>query len=178
MPPGEPGRQPVSLGNRMMSKERRKSAIGRLLARPQARSWYLLPLAAMAVWQIVTGVPPLGHYREIGIAGEPTAVVQLSALLSSVDVTAQNLLHLPAFFVITWLWCWALRPGRSVQRTSAVALTIGVLFGLSNELSQFLVPYRYPSSLDTLLNVLGAGLAAVVYRSTELQRSESRPRRT
>lgn len=147
----------------MPAKESEQS-VGRLLARPRARSWYLLPVAAMLAWEIVTGVPPLGYYREIGVSGEPTVAVQLSALLHPVDVTLKNLLHLPAFFVITWLWCWALRPGWSVRRTVVLAVAISVSFGIVNELSQFLVPYRFPSLVDTLLNVVGAGLAAVVYR--------------
>ena len=134
-----------------------------LLSAPQTGPWYVLPICLMVCWQAVTSTPPLGYYREMGTAGQESLPVQVSSHISSLNITALNLAHVPGFFALAWAWSWALCPRVGPRKAAWTALIITGVYGVANELSQFLVPLRMPSLLDMAFNLVGATLAVVLY---------------
>lgn len=134
-----------------------------LFSAPDSGPWYVVTIGLMVCWQAVTTSPPLAYYREIGTAGQDSLQVQLSTQISSLNVTALNLAHLPGFFVLAWAWCWALCPRTGPRKAARTAFVVTGVFGIANELSQFLVPFRIPSFLDMALNLAGVTLAVMLY---------------
>ncbi len=138
-------------------------SIRRLVTAPGRGPCYLLPIGLMLCWQGVTSIPHIGYYHTHGIADEHSVPVQISTQLSSLNVTALNLAHIPGFFVMAWAWCWALYAGRKPKRAALLALVITAVFGVTNELSQLAVPFRIASPLDMLMNFTGAALAVLLH---------------
>ncbi len=134
-----------------------------LLSAPKSGPWYLLPIGLMVCWQAVTSTPSLGYYRETGTASQETLPVQFSTHMSSVNVTALNLAHIPGFFVLAWAWSWAFCPTNGPRNATRRALVVTGVYAVANELSQFLVPYRMPSFMDMGLNLVGVMLAVTLY---------------
>lgn len=86
-------------------------------------------------------------------------------LLGWIGPGVQNTLHMPVYGLLAWLWAQALeamgcRPRPAAYWAFAIASTYGVL----NELHQYFVPFRSASSLDALVNTIGASL--VLLRKT------------
>jgi VanZ family protein len=80
------------------------------------------------------------------------------------DPTLQNLLHIPQYALLSWLWCWALPAGRlSVRAVTSVALAISVGYGIFEELYQSTVPGRYASVGDAVMDSLGALVGVIGY---------------
>ena len=87
-----------------------------------------------------------------------------NALLSSIILwtppALQNLVHIPLFGILAWLWCRTLGAWIKNSRLLfmlAFMLTTG--FGILDEWHQLYVPGRYASITDTALNALGAAIA-------------------
>ena len=80
----------------------------------------------------------------------------------------QNLAHIPAYALLTWLWWRAFASRGGPRRRAALyAAGIAVAYGALDEVHQFFVEGRYASVTDTLLNAAGAVLVvAVVYLRT------------
>ena len=77
----------------------------------------------------------------------------------------QNLLHVPVFALLAWLWSRALEGCHSNWPTAyLLPLLITAAYGLFDEWWQLSVPGRYASLTDLGLNLLGAflGLACRV----------------
>jgi VanZ family protein len=76
----------------------------------------------------------------------------------------QNLLHVPVYAVLTWLWWRALAPPKpsvkAGRRAALLAAAIAIGYGVLDEIHQMQVPGRFASVTDALLNAAGA--AAVV----------------
>lgn len=88
-------------------------------------------------------------------------------LLAAFDPQLQNLLHLPLFALLQYLW---LR-GLAAQGVRGAGLFAGSLlitlgYGVFDEFHQYFVPGRYASLTDLLLNLTGALLGVLVYRLT------------
>ncbi len=76
-----------------------------------------------------------------------------------------NLLHLPAYAVLAWLWTAQFRAvtGRSGRnRVMLAACFAAVGFGTCMELAQSLIPGRKASLGDFVLNASGVGVAALL----------------
>ena len=73
-----------------------------------------------------------------------------------------NLLHVPAYAVLTFLWWKAL--GSGGWGPTLVAGLIAVTYGALDEFHQYFVPGRLASVTDGLLNLLGCALAAIAIR--------------
>jgi VanZ family protein len=82
----------------------------------------------------------------------------------SLKPNIQNLLHIPVFGLLSYLWlrafCTAKRPFIFCW-TSAFLITI--VFGMVDEFHQMYVPGRYAGLLDIILNTLGAGLGITAF---------------
>lgn len=84
----------------------------------------------------------------------------LHGLIAWTPPALQNLLHVPVFALLAWLWHRTLRPwlepGMALN-TAVIALAAG--YGILDELHQLQVPGRYASLTDILLNTLGVIIA-------------------
>jgi VanZ family protein len=81
--------------------------------------------------------------------------------------SVQNLLHVPVYAGLTWIWWRALatpkplaKAGRQPRVTVLGAAAIAISYGVLDEIHQMYVPGRFASVTDALLNAAGA--AAVV----------------
>lgn len=109
----------------------------------------LLPLTYMA-----------GIFWFSSLPGQPTPEdPTVNAVFLLISPKLQNLLHVPLFGVLAWLWHWSLR-GWSIQSTQLglIAFLLAAGYGVVDELHQLTVPGRYASLTDIGLNVLGAAI--------------------
>ncbi len=80
----------------------------------------------------------------------------------------QNLLHLPAYALLGWLWYHALASHRwTPTLTLLAAFVLASLYGAFDELHQVFVPGRFASLTDLAANVIGSALGAgfALYRN-------------
>lgn len=76
----------------------------------------------------------------------------------------QNLLHIPLFSVLAWLWCRTLEGRRwSTAKVASLAFLLSLLYGLADEFHQSFVPGRMANVADMLLNGAGAILGVIAY---------------
>ena len=85
------------------------------------------------------------------------ATAGLYGIIGWTPPAVQNLLHVPVFGLLAWLWwrslrAWTGRPGLSLL--IAFLLTTG--YGILDEWHQLHVPGRFASFTDILLNSTGA----------------------
>ena len=72
--------------------------------------------------------------------------------------TLQNLLHIPVYGLLAFLWQWCLNAYMEARRATTLAFLITVVFGVFQEWVQSLVPGRFGSVTDVVFNTIGAGL--------------------
>jgi VanZ family protein len=92
--------------------------------------------------------------------------------VASLEPRLQNVLHIPVYAVLTWLWMRYLRTTENSKRLNMIlAGLICVGFAVVEESYQHLVPGRYPSltdlAFDTLGVVLGLGVSTWTRRARE-----------
>lgn len=114
----------------------------------------LSPLAFMAVLFASSSVP--GEVTGPEAAG-------VTRWFAWVAPAIQNLLHVPAFGLLAWLWFQALAPRYSRRVTLAAGIGLTVAYALVDEWYQAYVPGRFPSATDLAADALGAVLAAGLY---------------
>lgn len=125
--------------------------------------WTALALGATLAVQAVSALPEPRFF----VAGEagPTLEAAVSKIVFAPGSLILNVLHLPVFVVLGWLWCRAAEAWLGA-RGGALALGVAAasLFGLGNELSQGLVPTRHASMADALVDLVGVAFGAWLYR--------------
>ncbi|HDD05194.1 MAG TPA: VanZ family protein [Candidatus Aenigmarchaeota archaeon] len=94
------------------------------------------------------------------IPGGSKADLIFSYHLSS---SLQNLLHVPGFGLLAYLWMWTLRDRTNFTRGALFTLGITTLYGVLDELYQILIPGRIASLGDLLLNTAGVILGVGIY---------------
>lgn len=76
--------------------------------------------------------------------------------LVNIDPQLQNLLHVPLFGVLQFLWLQALtRMKQTIRKAVVISLPICLVYACLDEFHQMFVPGRYSSLSDILLNVTG-----------------------
>ena len=84
----------------------------------------------------------------------------LSGIILWTPPAIQNLAHMPLFGILAWLWYRSLSAWINTgQLLSSLAFLLATGFGILDEMHQLLVPGRYASLTDIVLNALGAGFA-------------------
>jgi VanZ family protein len=84
--------------------------------------------------------------------------------LTELDPQWQNMLHIPLFGFLQWLWLRALsKPGSYELGLLIKCSIISIIYALLDELHQMFVPGRYASLEDILLDVVGVVLATVLF---------------
>lgn len=112
--------------------------------------WTLLAIAYMATLFLLSSIPDDdGIGRRILFP--PPAV--------------QNLLHVPVYAGLTWVWWRALRkdppkpPAKAGGRAAVLgAAAIAIVYGALDEVHQMYVPGRFASVTDALFNAAGAAV--------------------
>lgn len=97
---------------------------------------------------------------------DPDGNVPLLAVFALVAPSMQNLLHVPAFAILAWLWFRALEPlviPLSIMLAVGLGLTLG--YALVDEWRQAFVPGRYPSATDLVADGIGALVSTWFYRA-------------
>lgn len=106
----------------------------------------------MGILLIVSAVP-----------GAPSHGGQDTGLLGLIPPIVQNLLHIPAYALLTFLWLRALEGhGLAFRRCLAVAVLIAAGYGGALEALQAWVPGRSAAAGDLLLNLAGVLLLAAL----------------
>lgn len=112
---------------------------------------YFLPISLMLLIFIESSVPMDGGPNDI-------------AFLTSLNPTIQNLLHIPLYGVLAFLWSRAfLKNGFSYKKIFLLALFITISYGCLDELHQTFVPGRYGGLVDIFLDSLGAFFGILVF---------------
>lgn len=76
--------------------------------------------------------------------------------LMELKPTVQNLLHIPLFGLLAYLWLNALtKNGCPAKKKLIITIIITVSYGLLDEFHQTFVPGRHGSLIDILLNLVG-----------------------
>ncbi len=113
----------------------------------------------------------VGIFWLSSIPGEPSPQKpDMFVVFAWVPPALQNLLHIPLFGGLAWLWRWALE----AWTTRAVGIIAGLLtagYAVVDELHQALVPGRYSSLSDMSLNIIGAAIGLWVYQRSARGRS-------
>ncbi|WP_440997118.1 VanZ family protein [Arhodomonas sp. SL1] len=111
-------------------------------------------------------LPTLAVVAIIGLAflpgGSGPDSQSLARVFTWVPPTLQNLLHVPIYGGLTWLWLRARHDRRPAARlAAALAATVAIAF--VDEAIQFTRPGRYASLGDLGLDIIGALCAVFVY---------------
>ena len=84
----------------------------------------------------------------------------------------QNLLHIPMFAILSFLFLLLLQPFQiEIWKRNVIVLLSSGLFGLIIEIIQISVPGRYGGLTDIMLNLAGAILGIVVFGLVEKSKS-------
>jgi VanZ family protein len=99
-------------------------------------------------------------------------------VLGLIQPELHNLLHVPAYALLTWLW-WKALVGRGWRSAAALggSALIAIGYGAVEELHQYFVPGRSLSLTDAALNALGAALCVLLVTAVRAnrQRADRRP---
>jgi glycopeptide antibiotics resistance protein len=97
---------------------------------------------------------------------------QAFRFLLGLQPAIQNLLHIPAFAILSIL-CLQLLSYSPMSRARKIVLVLGFSFsfGIMNELVQAAIPGRYPGILDIVLNFLGSLMGIGFYMIAERRHS-------
>jgi len=111
--------------------------------------------------------------------GDP-AQASLAGIIAWTPPAVQNLLHMPLFGLLAWLWYRTLKAwSMSHYPALSTAFILAMVFGVFDEWHQLHVPGRYASFTDISLNCAGAVLALWWVqrrkRSQTRRQNDSRP---
>ena len=97
------------------------------------------------------------------------------AFWARMDPSLQNLLHVPMFMLFVFLCSQSLEEViTGWKRRMGIVLAVAALVGVSMEGMQILVPGRYPSWGDMMLNLLGSILGLLLLWRAEKCRKPPR----
>ena len=122
---------------------------------PPSKHFIWFPILWMCILQGLSGVPSPLYFEEMGI--KDTLLSNLSHQLHDFAPDFQNLMHIPLFGTLGWLWAWILLYWNFPKKKYyTLLLSISLGYGMLNELSQYLVPRRFPGIEDLSFNWLGS----------------------
>ncbi len=84
-------------------------------------------------------------------------------VIAWVPPALQNLLHIPVYAGLAFLWCWSLAGRLRRPWALVLPLCLAAGFGILDEYYQFFTPGRYASLTDVLFNAFGAGLGVWLF---------------
>lgn len=112
---------------------------------------YLAPLSLMLLIFIESSIPMNGGPNDV-------------TFLTSLNPTFQNLLHIPLYGALAFLWNRSFHKNHiSNGKMVLMSLFLTISYGCLDELHQTFVPGRYGGLLDIFLNISGAFLGVFVF---------------
>lgn len=112
---------------------------------------YYAPLTLMILIFIESSIP---------MDGGPDSIKFLTAL----DPTFQNLLHIPLYGMLAFLWSQSFQKSQFSNRKMVImTLFLTILYGCLDEFHQTFVPGRYGGLLDIYLDSIGAVCGIVLF---------------
>jgi VanZ family protein len=100
-----------------------------------------------------------------------SAQPDLDSGLGAVDLVLRKVAHVTAYFALTLLWYWALRPALPGMSALALAGVIALLYGITDEYHQSFVEGRDGRPLDVGIDLIGIALASLLLRYDHRVRS-------
>jgi VanZ family protein len=111
--------------------------------------------------------PVLYMLAIFGLSSVPGVIPEDAAapyqIFNWVPPALQNLLHIPVYAGLAFLWRWYLAVPLRALAATLMALLITISYGVFDEWYQLFVPGRYASLTDVLFNSIGAGLGVLAY---------------
>ena len=84
--------------------------------------------------------------------------------LTNLDPSIQNVLHIPLYGALSFLWLWFFRAsGKLTKKAVCYSLIITIFYGCFDEFHQSFVPGRYGGLLDIYLDAAGAITGALLF---------------
>lgn len=119
---------------------------------PPSRLAVIIPIAYMSIIYFLSSLP-----------GDPSSG-HGKVIVSWIPDSLQNMLHIPLFGGLAWLWQWSLLAWkRNAQEVTLIAACITILYGGFDEWHQLTVPGRYATVSDFVLNIIGVITALWFY---------------
>ena len=120
----------------------------------------IAPLAYLFFLQAVTGIPKPAALKRFDAS---EFAVRFAGMLYDYPYWLQDLSHLPLFFVFTWLAHWFFLPSSKINGYNIKAISVSIFYAFFNEGIQAIIPDRFPSPGDLLMNLAGVLAASIVY---------------
>tara|TARA_B100001123_G_scaffold442515_1_gene586329 strand:+ start:8069 stop:8632 length:564 start_codon:yes stop_codon:yes gene_type:complete len=141
---------------------------------PTHKAGWLAPVGYMVVLQLVTGIPKPEYFEQID---GPEALWEFSKIIYDYPYLLQDLAHFPLFAALAWLWSWYLGGPKAGKWFHGKALAIALAYGIFNECFQLVLPTRFLSTGDLMMNVAGV-LSGAWAHGWALRKCSPRPRLT
>ena len=130
-------------------------------------SWIrnIVPIVYILSLQFVTGIPNPAQLERLSAF---EIAVNLSAELYNYPFWLQDLSHFPLFFLLTWFSYWIIsKNSKEFSRLCNIkVMFFSISYAFFNEGIQAIIPDRFPSLGDLIMNLAGVLTAFFVYRLT------------
>ena len=130
-------------------------------------SWIrnIVPIVYILSLQFVTGIPNPAQLERLNAF---EIAVNLSAELYNYPFWLQDLSHFPLFFLLTWFSYWIIsKNSKEFSRLCNIKVMLfSISYAFFNEGIQAIIPDRFPSLGDLIMNLAGVLTAFFVYRLT------------
>ena len=130
-------------------------------------SWIrnIVPIIYIISLQLVTGIPNPAQLERLNAY---EIAINLSAELYNYPFWLQDLSHFPLFFLLTWFAYWIIsKNSKSCRKFCNIKVMLfSISYAFFNEGIQAIIPERFPSLGDLIMNLAGVLTALFVYRLT------------
>ena len=124
-----------------------------------------VPIVYIISLQLVTGIPNPALLERLNAY---EIAINLSAELYNYPFWLQDLSHFPLFFLLTWFSYWIIsKNSKSCRKFCNIKVMLfSISYAFFNEGIQAIIPERFPSLGDLIMNLAGVLTALFVYRLT------------
>jgi len=115
---------------------------------------YAVAVLYTIIIQALTGIPKPEYLTQANVN---ELLVLFSQEVYDYPFWLQDLSHFPLFFVFTWLWARCIGPVSKESWSSTIYLLLVSLgYSVVSEVTQIIIPNRFPSIEDLIMNLSGA----------------------
>ena len=131
---------------------------------------YAIAVLYTFIIQALTGIPKPEYLKHANVN---ELLVLFSQEVYDYPFWLQDLSHFPLFFVFTWLWARCIGPiSKESWNSTIYLLIISLGYSIVSEVTQIIIPNRFPSIEDLIMNLSGAltGLLCHKYYCVVIQK--------